>query len=114
MSKLKNSFASGLLAHLFVHLTADEVSIGPVVAGVQCREPLAVTEGGGSAAHLVGVVPHHLGVVPGRSAELEWLHVLVVEELDLVVPVRHGAHPVVRRRLQRLLVDEQVLPHSKP
>ena len=45
---------------LGVHLASDKVPVGPVVAGVEGGEPLAVPVARGSAANLVRVGPDGL------------------------------------------------------
>ena len=52
-----------------VHLSADVVAAGPVVAGVELGEPLALAELGEAAAHAVRVGPHHSRVVADGRAE---------------------------------------------
>ena len=117
---------------LFVHCSSDEVSIGPIVTGVESGVPLTIPVGGGTASnlddnkvfirtlkrsdpsHLVSRGPDHLGVVPGGGAEGEGLDVLVPEERHLVIPVSHCGSPVVGWSLQRLLVDVEILTNSEP
>ena len=99
---------------LGVHLASDKVPVGPVVAGVEGGEPLPGPVAGGSAAHLVRVRPDGLGEVAGGAAELEGLHVVGVEELHLVVPVRHSLVPVILRPALGLLEDVEILANTKP
>ena len=98
---------------LFVHLSPDVVAAGSVVASVEFGKPLSLPVLVQAAAHLVGVVPDHGGVVPDVSAKLEGLDPLVGEELYLIVPVGDGAGPVRGGRALCLLVVVQVLTDAE-
>ncbi len=105
--------ALGARLALGVHLAVDEVSGRAIVAGVELGEPLAVLELGDAAAHLVGVGPHHGGVVADGGGELEGLHPGLVKQGDLFVPIVDRPLPVGRCARSALLVNVEVLSHHK-
>ena len=88
--------------------------MGPVVAGVESVEPPPGPVGGGATAHPVSLGPGQGSVVAVLGGELEGLHLVVTEELHLVIPVRHRPLPVSGGQPDRLFEDEEVLTNSKP
>ena len=67
LGALRAGWAGGASGARAVHLAPDEVAVGAVVTGVERGEPLAVPVGGRAAAHLGGLSPHHLNIIPNSS-----------------------------------------------
>jgi len=99
---------------LLVHGAPDEVAVGPVVAGVQRGEPLALLVRRCSTSNLISICPDQLRVVTSRHHKLERLNPFVAEEFNFVVPVCDRLFPVVFGQTKALLVDVQILTNSEP